>query len=270
MFRKLQNLLSILVFLETQSQRSPRLLVWFLPWSTQSGSSTQQRRIRLKNHFFWSLYHNPDNPSMIHFHPGLNSWLSICDKPFACKVVGFFTLQCLFGVFNLCFQLYFISTFRHIFLGNCQLEYFDQDLYYEFFSWRRFLHSKLHWFCYLPSQSPDSLNFPKKCFLDCSSSEFKLIFLSKPGSLSYIRISTWNVTLVGQYFFWNPLFWSWHRNPENPRILWFDIVFDHCKFKLILLSYRFDFFHEGFNGQFYTSRGGVGYNGMHFDSCINF
>ena len=87
----------------------------------------------IEKSFFWSLYHNPDNPSMIHFHPGLNSWLSICDKPFACKVVGFFTLQCLFGVFNLCFQLYFISTFRHFFLGNCELEYFDQDLYHEFF-----------------------------------------------------------------------------------------------------------------------------------------
>ena len=84
----------MLVFLETQSHTSPRLLVWFLPRSTQSGSLTQQRRIRLKNLFFWSLYHNPDSPSMIYFHPSLNSRLSIHDKPFDCKVVGFFTLVC--------------------------------------------------------------------------------------------------------------------------------------------------------------------------------
>ena len=138
------------------------------------------------------------------------------------------------------------------------LEYSDKGLNHEFFSCRGILPWKIHWFRSLPSQSPDSLNFPKKCLHDCSSLEFKLIFLRKPGLLSYIRISTWNVTLVGQYFFWNPLFPSWQQNPENPRILWFDIVFDHYKFKLILLNYRFDFFHEGFNRQFYTSRGGVG------------
>ena len=81
----------MLVFHETQSHTSPRLLVWFLTWSTLSESLTQQRRTRLKNHFFWSLYHNPDSPSMIHFHPSAISRLSIHDKPFDCKVVGFFT-----------------------------------------------------------------------------------------------------------------------------------------------------------------------------------
>ena len=134
------------------------------------------------------------------------------------------------------------------------LEYSDKGLNHEFFSCRGFLPSNFHWFRSLPSQSADSVNFPKKCLHDCSSSEFKLIFLRNPGLLSYIRISTWNVTLVGQNFFWNPLFPSWQQNPENPRILWFDIVFDHYKFKLILLNYRIDFFHEGFNRQFYTSR----------------
>ena len=240
-----QRNLSWLIYLEIQNLLPPSQMVWFLTWSTLSESLTQQRRIRLENLLFWSLHHNHDLHSMIHIHPGLNSRLSIRDKPFDCKVVGFYTSQCLFGLFNLCFQLYFISTFRHIFLGNCELEYFDQDLNHEFFSRRGILPSKIHWFRSLPSQSPDSLNFPKKCLHDCSSLEFKLIFLRNPGLLSYIRISTWNVTLVGQYFFWNPLFPSWQQNPENPRILWFDIVFDHYKFKLILLNYRFDLFHEG-------------------------
>ena len=146
---------------------------------------------------------------------------------------------------NYAFDNFSSASSNTFFSVTALVEYSDKGLNHEFFSRRGILPSKIHWFRSLPSQSPDSLNFPKKCLHDCSSLEFKLIFLRKPGLLSYIRISTWNVTLVGQYFFWNPLFPSWQQNPENPRILWFDIVFDHYKFKLILLNYRFDLFHEG-------------------------
>ena len=75
------------------------------------------------------------------------------------------------------------------------LEYYDKGLNHKFFSFRGILPSKIHWFRSLPSQSPDSLNSPKKCLHDCSSSEFKLIFIRNPGSLSYIRISTWTLHL---------------------------------------------------------------------------
>ena len=70
------------------------------------------------------------------------------------------------------------------------LEYSDKGLNHDFFSCRRILPSKFHWFRSLPSQSLDSLNFPKKCCHNCCSSGFKLIFLRNPVSLSYIRIST--------------------------------------------------------------------------------
>ena len=114
-----QRNLSWLMYLEIQNLLPPSLMVWFRTWSTLSESLTQQRRIRLKNYLFWSLHHNPDSPSMIDFHPVLNCRLSIRDKPYGCKFVSFFTLYCLFKFFKLCFPLYFISIFKHFFLGNC-------------------------------------------------------------------------------------------------------------------------------------------------------
>ena len=110
-----QRNLSWLIYLENQNLLPPSLMVWFLTWSTLSESLTQQRRIRLETYLFWSFHHNPDSPSMIDFHPVLNCRLSIRGKPYGCKVVGFFTLYCLFKFFKLCFPLYFISIFKHFF-----------------------------------------------------------------------------------------------------------------------------------------------------------
>ena len=150
MIRKLQNVLSILVFLETQSHTCPRLLAWFLPWSILSESLTQQRRIRLKDHLFWSLHHNPDSPSMIAFHAGLNSRLSIRDKPFDCKVVDFFSLVPCSLFSNYAFNYTSSPSSNTFFSVTALLDYFDQGLNHEFLSCRGILHSKIYWFRSLP------------------------------------------------------------------------------------------------------------------------
>ena len=79
----------------------------------------------IEKSFFWSLYHNLDSPSMIHFQPILNSRLSIHDKPFDCKVVGFFTLvfvrnaQLMFSIIlHLHLQTHFSRLLRTIVLWS--------------------------------------------------------------------------------------------------------------------------------------------------------
>ena len=155
-----QRNLSWLIYLEIQNLLPPSLMVWFLTWSTLSESLTQQRRIRLKNYLFWSLHHNPDRPSMIDFHPVLNcrlSWQTI--RLQGCRLQGYSVCS---KFSNYAFDN-ISSPFSNTFFSVTPLlEYSDKGLNHEFFSCRGFLPSNFHWFRSLPSQSADSLNFPKK------------------------------------------------------------------------------------------------------------
>ena len=137
MIRELQNVLLILVFLETQCHTSPRLLLWFLPWNTQSESLTQVAEDSIEKSFVL-------DPCIIirtiWIFQKVLAWLSsmqvsipsfqlLANLSFEKLYTSFLASESyLFEFSKLCVLDCFVSIFKLIFFRNDRLDFSLQGL----------------------------------------------------------------------------------------------------------------------------------------------